>query len=168
MLRLQNGADQFDNLVMDRYGYAQIYASHGLYKYYQLTQEERVKQALIRHARAVRDNPPHNHDYESYFASIHSLLLGYEFTGDTQFLDEAVKRAAPMKTDELPKPFEALATQKKIAEALLEVSHLPIKGDFAATPRRITNWGPTQGLRVFGWTHIYNVPWLLYWLREGK
>lgn len=168
MLELQNGADQYDNLVIDRYGYSQIYASHGLYKYYQLTQEERVKQALIRHARAVRDNPPYNHDYESYFASIHSLLLGFEFTGEAQFLDEAVKRAETMKTDELSKSFEELGTQKKIAEALQEVSNLPKKGDFATRPRRISNWGPTQGLRVFGWTHIYNVPWLLYWLREGE
>lgn len=29
-------------------------------------------------------------------------------------------------------------------------------------------WDMTQGMRVFGWTHAYNVPWLLYWLRDGN
>ena len=76
MLQLQNGPDQYDNLAIDRYGYSQIYASHGLYKYFQLTKDERVRQALIRHARAVRDNPPYNHEYESYLATIHEFSSG--------------------------------------------------------------------------------------------
>lgn len=166
MLYLQNGPDQYDNLVIDRYGYSQIYASHGLYKYYQLTKNEKVKQALIRHARAVRDNPPYNHEYESYFATIHSLLVGYEFTQEKSFLKEAIHRAETMKTAELEQSFEQLGNQKKIAEALEAVSKLPKKGDFASRERWITNWSPTQGLRVFGWTHIYNLPWLMYWLEK--
>ena len=166
IIALQNGPDQYDALVIDRYGYSQIYASHGLYKYYQLTGEERVRQSLIRHARAIRDIPPYNHDYESFFSSIHSLLIGYEFTGEPSFLNEARIRSEQMKTDKLNKSFAELGSQGMIAEALHSVSHLPNKGDFSKPSRFGVNWSVTEGLRVFGWTHIYNVPWLLYWLRE--
>ena len=162
MIDLQNGPNQYDNLVMDRYGYTQIYASHGLSKYHQLTGDERTKQALLRHARAVRDNPPYNHEYESYLSTIHSLVLGFQYSGDQSFLDEAVSRAKVLKVDPLPVPFNDLGNQKNIAEALEAVSHLPKKGDFAARARWVSNWGPTQGLRVFGWTHIYNIPWLIH------
>ena len=169
LLELQNGPDQYDNLAIDRYGYSQIYISHGLYKYYQLTREERIRQALIRHARAVRDNPPYNHDYESLLATIHSLVIGYEFTREKSFLKEALARADCMKTDPLEQSFEELGNQKKIAEALEAVSNLPDKGYFSSRRRWVANWGPTQGLRVFGWTHIYNIPWLLPYLKEeGK
>ena len=173
-LDLQNGPDQYDNLVIDRYGYSQIYASHAMYKYYQLTGEERVRQSLIRHARAVRDNPPYNHEYESLLASIHSLVVGYEFTGENSFIDEAFRRAEVMKTDTLTKSFKELGSQRNIAESLREVSHLPTKGDFQTRFRRdpamrwFTNWDPTQGLRVFGWTHIYNIPWLMNWADKQK
>lgn len=164
-LALQNGPDQYDALVIDRYGYSQIYISHGLYKYYQLTGEERVRQSLIRHARAVRDNPPYNHDYESYLASIHPLLIGYEFTGELSFLDEAKHRAKSLESEKLESSFAELETQGKIAEALLAVDQMPTKGDFSKPRRWGVNWRITEGLRVFGWTHSYNVPWLLYWLR---
>lgn len=167
-LHLQNGPNQYDNLVIDRYGYSQIYASHGLSKYYQLTQDEQVKQALIRHARAVRDNPPYNHEYESLLATIHSLVLGYEYTGDKGFLAEAISRSEVMKTDSLPKSFAELGNQKNIAAALEAASHLPRKGDFQARSRWVSNWGPTQGLRVFGWTHIYNLPWLIFALEASE
>ncbi len=162
MLHFQNGPNQCDDLVMDRYGYSQIYASHGLYKYYQLTGEERLRQSLLRHARAVRDNPPYNHDYESYLSTIHSLVIGHELSGDVDFLREAKHRARWLKTKLLTEPFEKLGTQGNIAEALERVSHLPTKGYFATQERWVSNWGPTQGLRVFGWTHIYNIPWLLH------
>lgn len=168
MLYLQNGPDQYDNLVIDRYGYSQIYASHGLYKYYQLTKDERVRQALIRHARAVRDNPPYNHEYESFLATIHSLLLGYEFTKEESFLDEAKRRSEVLKMDELKQSFEQLGTQKAIGDALNAVSRLPDKGDLTPQSRWVENWNVLQGLRVFGWTHIYNIPWLIHWLDEHE
>lgn len=168
LLRLQNGPDQYDNLVIDRYGYSQVYATHGLYKYYQLTGEERYRQALIRHARATRDNPPYNHEYESYLATIHGLTIGYELTGEDSFLQEALQRAHHLKMDELKQSFEQLGTQQKIAEALEDASHLPDMGYFQTRSRWAANWSATQGLRVFGWTHIYNLPWLLHWLREGE
>jgi len=168
MLDFQNGADQYDNLLIDRYGYSQIYVSHSLYKYYQLTKSEKVQQALIRHARAVRDNPPYNHEYESYLATIHPLLVGYEFTGEQSFLDEALLRAETIKTDEIPQSFAELGSQKNIIEALHEASNLPAMGDFETSRRWPTNWNPTHGLRVFGWTHIYGVPWLMEYTDDKK
>lgn len=165
MLKLQAGSDQYNSLVMDRYGYTQVYASQSLSKYYQITGDERIKSSLIKHARAVRDIPPWNHKYESYLSSIHSLLIGYEYSSDPSFLNEAIKRAEVLKTDKLPKPFNSYSTQKLLAEALDNVSHLPedpenrdVRGD--------ANWSIKQGLRVFGWTHAYNVPYLLHWLRK--
>ncbi|MEE9372471.1 MAG: hypothetical protein V3V00_05400 [Saprospiraceae bacterium] len=166
LLALQNGPDQYDALVIDRYGYSQVYVSHGLYKYYQLTLDERVRQALIRHARAIRDNPPYNHDYESYFSSIHSLLVGYEFTREKSFLEEAKHRSKKLYMEKLEHSYADLGTQRNIAKAILAIDSMPKKGDFSKASRFGVNWSITQGLRVFGWTHIYNVPWLLYWLRE--
>ena len=55
-----------------------------------------------------------------------------------------------------------------LAEALRDVSNIPSKGNFGSRSRWIANWDTTQGLRVFGWTHIYNLPWLLNWLREEE
>ncbi|MFP4229442.1 MAG: hypothetical protein ACLFTE_11540, partial [Salinivenus sp.] len=60
MLRLQ--AEQGGNLIIDRYGYTQVYAARGLDKYYQMTGDSAVRDALIEHGRWVRDNPPHNHE----------------------------------------------------------------------------------------------------------
>lgn len=168
MIQLQNGSDQYGSLVIDRYGYSQIYASHSLYKYYQLTGEEKIKNALVSHARVVRDNPPYNHEFESYLATIHPLIVGYEYTGDQSFLDEAILRSEVMKTDRLEQSFEELGTQKNISKALEDVSHLPLKGDFQATQRWTSNWSPVHGLRVFGWTHIFNVPWLLDCIRKNN
>lgn len=162
MLKLQAGPDQYNSLVMDRYGYSQPYAIHGLYKYYQMTGEERVKHALILHAKALRDNPGWNHEYESYFASISGLVIGYELSGEKSLLKEAVKRAEQLRTDKLEQSFEELKTQEAIAQALEEVSNLPGADDYAeGSGRRATIWGMTMGLRIFGWTHIYNIPWLL-------
>ena len=168
LIKMQNGPNQYDNMVIDRYGYSQVYASHAMYKYYQLTRDEKARQSMLRHARTVRDNPPYNHEYESYFATIHSLLIGHEFTGDASFLTEAKRRAKTMNTDKLSQSFEELGTQKNIAEALEKASNLPLQGDFSTRRRRSSNWSPLHGLRVFGWTHIYNVPWLIYWLNNEE
>lgn len=168
MLDLQNGPNQYDNLLIDRYGYSQIYVSHSLYKYCQLTNNEKVRQALIRHARAVRDNAPYNHEYESLLATIHPLLVGYEYTGEKSFLDEAMLRAEVIKTDKIDSSFEELGTQQNIIDALMKTSNLPIKGDFQGARRWPANWNPTHGLRVFGWTHMYGVPWLMEYNEPSK
>ena len=150
--------EQGGNLLLDRYGYSQNYVAQGLYKYYQITGKKEVKKALVDHARWVKDVPPYNHQMESYLATIYPLLIGYEFTGNATFLDEAVKRAEVLKVDNLTNKSNNFSTQKEYSEALLKVSNLP-NGE-----GRPAIWGITHGLRVFGWTHAYNIPYLLYWL----
>jgi hypothetical protein len=163
MLRLQR--EQGGNLVMDRYGYTQVYAARGLDKYYQLTGDPAVRDALIRHARWVRDNPPLNHAMESYLSSISVLLLGYQLSGDRSLCRTAYERAQPLKTNSLPLSFEEASSQAELFEALEGVSSLPRSREH---PDRRPIWSITNGLRIFGWTHAYNVPYLVHWLeREG-
>ncbi len=160
MLELQKDADQAGSLVMDRYGYTNVYASNGLRKFYQMTGDGVVKDALVKHARRVRDLAPYNHDMESYLSSISSLVVGYELSEEESFLDEAKNRARHLKTDRLPRDIAEYENQQVLAEALESVSQLPDdEGGW-----RPAIWKISNGLRVFGWTHIYNVPWLLYWL----
>lgn len=162
MLELQKDSDQNGSLVIDRYGYSQIYVSQGLYKFYQLTGSEKVKDALVTHASWVKNNPPLNHKMESYLASIHSLLVGYEFSRDGTFLKEALQRAQLLQTDKLPKEPQDFENQKEFADALEKVSKLPDDPE----SRRGGIWKITNGLRIFGWTHIYNIPSLIYWLEQ--
>lgn len=163
MLRLQGTTDQGGSLAIERYGYAHVYVTQGLSKYYQITGDPRVRSALIRHARVVRDVAPLNHDMESYLASISSLLQGYELSRERSFLTEAIERAQVLKTDRLAVPFEQVETQGRLAELLEEASNLPDRPG----ARRPAIWKITNGLRVFGWTHAYNVPYLVYWLEEA-
>ncbi|MEC3966247.1 hypothetical protein [Flagellimonas halotolerans] len=156
MLELQER--QGGNLLLDRYGYSQTYVAQGLYKYHQITGKGNVKKALLKHARWVRDVPPLNHEMESYLATIYPLLLGYEISGERSYLDEAMARAELLKIGALPKKPEAYESANEYSEDLLKISNLPMsKG-------RFTNWQTNQGLRVFGWTHAYNIPYLLYWM----
>lgn len=161
LLELQKSSEQGGSLIIERYGYSQVYLSQGLYKYYQLTGDENVKEALITHAVWQRDNPSINHGMESFLASIPSILIGYEFTGDRSFLDEAVKRTEILKTDKLPMELMNYPNQKELVIALEKVSHLP---DDKESFRGEAIWKITNGLRVFGWTHIFSVPYLLYWM----
>lgn len=158
MLDLQK--EQGGNLILDRYGYSQTYASQGLYKYYQITGDKAVRKALIDHARWVRDLPPYNHEMESYLATIYPLLIGYEFSGNEAFLDEALKRSEFLKVSPLPENGNGFHSQQEYSEALLKISNLPKDNGKAAI------WETNQGLRVFGWTHAYNIPYLLYWLEK--
>lgn len=161
MLYIQDGTEQNNSLVVDRYGYSQVYASQGLSKYYQITKDDQVKRALIKHARSVRDNEPVAYLMESYLSSIHSLIVGYEFTKDKSFLDKAKERAEVLKTDFTSVKFDNNATQKQLAETLLKVSHFPQDPE-----KKYAEWDVRNALRVFGWTHAYNVPYLLYYLRN--
>ena len=107
--------------------------------------------------------PPLNHEMESYLATINPLLIGYEFSGKQSFLNEAIKRAEVLKVGKLSNDQYKFPNVEAFNEALLEVSNLP------KSRRAITNWEINQGLRVFGWTHAYNIPQLLYWLeKENK
>ncbi len=164
MMKLQYHPDQANSIVIDRYGYAQVYVSNGLRRYFQLTGDENVKQSAIDHAIRVRDVPPLNHDMESYLSSISSLVLGYEFSGEQSLLEEAIQRARHLKTDELPQNLFAYSNQQLLANALENVSHLPK----TETGFRPAIWKITNGLRIFGWTSIYNIPYLEYWMeKEG-
>lgn len=187
MLRLQ--FEQGGSLTLDRYGYAQIYASHGLYRYWSMTGDEDVRQALIRHARFVRDVPPLNHWMESYYSSIHSLALAYDLTGERPFLLETKRRIADMATAALPRPIDDAWTRQDLFDAYEAVSRLPPdpnrhrpstgrgrgRGTNAAAggrtpasaPRR-PGWSPTHGLRIFGWTHAYTLPYALAILDESR
>ncbi|MDF0718113.1 hypothetical protein PY092_18265 [Muricauda sp. 334s03] len=153
---------QGGNLLLDRYGYSQTYVAQGLYKYQQITGDEKVRKALLKHARWVRDVPPLNHEMESYLATIYPLLLGYEISGEKVYLDEALARAEKLKIGELPKEPDAYESAAEYSEDLLEISNLPM------SMGRFTNWQTNQGLRVFGWTHAYNIPYLLYWMDQER
>jgi hypothetical protein len=158
LLSLQK--EQGGNLLLDRYGYSQNYVAQGLYKYWQLTNDSSVKKALVEHARWVKDVPPLNHEMESYLASIYPLILGYEFTGNRIYLDEAIERAKVLRVDALNSKF---TNQKEYSEALKKISKLPTGEDGESTIWKIDN-----GLRAFGWTHAYNIPYLLYYLDQLK
>lgn len=164
MLELQKDSDQNGSLVIDRYGYSQVYVSMGFDKYFKSTGDQEVRKAMITHAMWLRDNPPLNHKMESYLSSIHSLLIGYEYSGDTSLFSEALHRAEALITDEISGDIDSYDNQKALAVSLEEVSNLP--EDLES--RRGTIWKFTNGLRVFGWTHIYNVPSLIYWLEYGN
>jgi hypothetical protein len=158
VLRLAEN-DQAGSLVLDRYGYADVYASHSLWKYYQMTGDRRVAAALARHARRVRDVPPLNHEMESYLSSVYSLVLGYELTGEPSLLAEIRQRMEVLKVDKLAKPFDAGWTQAGLGEALEAVSHLPKQTTSRFRPKPI--WSISNGFRVFGWTHAYTLPYAL-------
>jgi hypothetical protein len=156
---LHQADDQGGSLVLDRYGYADVYVSHSLAKYYQVTGDRRVGAALARHARRVRDVPPLNHEMESYLSSVYSLVLGYELTGEPSLLTEIRHRMEVLKTDKLAKPFDAGWTQASLGEALEAASHLPKQSSSRFRAKAI--WSISNGFRVFGWTHAYTLPYAL-------
>jgi hypothetical protein len=157
MLRVQE-REQGGSLVMDRFGYANIYVTHGLSKYLAMTGDRRVRAALIRHAQTMRDLEPLNHQMESYLSSIHSLVLGYDLTGDASYLNVMKRRLDVMKTDTLPRAIDDSWTQRDLAAALEHASHLPPDPN---RPGGRGLWAITNGIRVFGWTHGYTLPWAL-------
>ncbi len=148
--------EQGGSLVMDRYGYAQNYASYALARYLDRTGDRAVRAALVRHARRVRDVPPLSHGMESYLATIHSLVVGYDLTGEPSFLEELRRRLEVMRMDPLPRPIDDTWTQRELFVALEKASHLPRHPD-GSRPL----WSFTHGLRVFGWTHAYGLPFAL-------
>ncbi|MEP1982588.1 MAG: hypothetical protein ABJJ07_02920, partial [Maribacter dokdonensis] len=159
-LMLEFQERQGGNLLLDRYGYSQTYVAQGLYKYQQITGDEEIREALLDHARWVRDVPPLNHEMESYLATIYPLVLGYEISGEVGYLNEAMDRAEYLKIGELKKSPSEYENAKEYSEDLLEISNLP------NSKKKFTNWQTNQGLRVFGWTHAYNIPYLLYAMEQ--
>jgi hypothetical protein len=165
-LAMQIQATDGWSLNIDRYGYSQIYNSHGLMQYYRMTGDERVARAIVRHAIRVRDVKPFDHDMESYLASIHSLLMGYELSGERSLLETAVQRSRYLKTESLTGSVDGGITQREYAVLLESASNMPGFDEGRVHPFFGTRpiWAATNGLRVFGWTHAFNVPWLVYYL----
>lgn len=191
---LRQGFQQGGNLVIDRYGYTHVYVTPGLSRYLWVTDDPDIREALVRNARFARDNPPYNHFMESYLSSISSLALGYELTGDASYVEEIRRRALPLRQDKLPGPIDDSWTQAELYAALEKASHFPPDpGRFRpdeqerrAAPQRAEaegrpapagarvprldrpGWAFTNGLRVFGWTSAYPLPYALEALQRAQ
>jgi hypothetical protein len=163
-LKLQR--EQGGRANIDRYGYSQNYISHGLTKYLQFTESPEVERALVTHAQSMYDNPPLDHDMESYLSSIHMLLVGYDLTGEDKYFIEACRRSENLVMDELPEPFENYSTQGELADALESVSHLPSAGEGPSFRGRNPIWTFSGGMRIYGWTHAFNVPYTIERLQQ--
>jgi len=156
-----------DVLAIERYGYSQVYAAHGLHRYWLMTGDAVVRDALVRHARRERDVPSLNHWMESYMASLFPLAIGYELSGEPSLRDEAVRRARLLETAALPRPIGEGWTRDALAAALQPTDRLPdapswYRREFPAAARaRTPNWDPLHGLRFFGWTTGHGLPWAL-------
>jgi hypothetical protein len=153
---------QAGRIVIDRYGYTQNYVSHGLGRYLQMFPDREVELALVENARTLVQNPPLDHDMESYLSTVHALVVGYDLTGNQEYLIEACRRAAHLRTDEMERPLESYATQRELVEQMERVSNLPrqTRGHQALSGRAPV-WSLSNGLRIFGWTHAYGVPYLI-------
>ncbi len=152
---------------MERYGYSHHYVIWGLDRLLSIEDRAGAKReiegAIARHARRVRDVPPYNHQMESYLSSLSTLVAGYNLTEDARMLREMKKRLEILKLDPLGVPIVAGARQADLAAAIEKASHLP--GD----PTRLNGhalWAATNGLRVFGWTHAFTLPYALKTLEE--
>ncbi|WP_146198531.1 hypothetical protein [Rhodohalobacter mucosus] len=163
-LKLQR--EQGGRANIDRYGYSQNYISHGLSKYLQMRDRPDVERALVTHARSMYYNPPLDHDMESYLSSIHMLLVGYDLTGEENYLLEACSRSGHLVMDELPQPFESYSTQRDLADALEGASNLPGQGEGPSFRGGSPIWTFTGGLRIYGWTHAFNVAYTIDRLKQ--
>lgn len=170
MLRLQQ--EDAGSLAIERYAYAQVYATHALGRYLSMTGDARVREALVRHARHVRDVPPLSYWMESLLATLQPLALAYELTGEESFRMALAERVALMRTDPLPRPIDATWTRDALAAALLRTDHLPPAPPYARRdlPERLRveapNWSPVHGIRFFGWTHGLSLPWAMAVLHD--
>ncbi|MCU0255147.1 MAG: hypothetical protein MUF60_00235 [Vicinamibacterales bacterium] len=156
-----------DVLAIERYGYSQVYATHGLHRYWLMTGDTAVRDALVRHARRERDVPSLNHWMESYLASLFPLAIGYELSQEPSLREEAVRRARLLETAALPTPIGEGWTRAALAEALKDIDRIPdapswYRREFPAAARaRTPNWDPLHGLRFFGWTTGHGLPWVI-------
>lgn len=166
LLALQK--QQGDSLVVERYGYSHNYVIRGVDRFLSVNADADVKRtlesAIVRHARRVRDVPPFNHQMESYLSSLGALVAGYNLTGDEGMLREMKKRVDILKLDALGIEIAPGANQAEIAAAIEKASHLPSD---PARPKDRAIWSATNGLRVFGWTHAFTIPYALRSLEDA-
>lgn len=159
MLRLQK--QQGGRIAIDRYGYSQNYISHGLSKYQQMFDSPVVREALIDNAHSLYNVGPLDHDMESFLSSIHPLLVGYDLTGEEKFFLEACKRSSHLLVGEIDMPIHEFNSQGDLRDALEEVSNLPSAGEGPSFRGRNPIWTFSNGMRIFGWTHVFNVPYTI-------
>ena len=165
LLALQR--QQGDSLVVERYGYSHNYVIRGVDRFLAIDDNPATKReledAIVRHARRVRDVPPLNHQMESYLSSLGALVAGYNLTQDASMLKEMKKRLEILKLDPLGLPVDIAGKQTDIAAAIERSSHLPHD---PARPKERALWAATNGLRVFGWTHAFTLPYALKTLED--
>lgn len=153
---------QGDSLVVDRYGYSHHYVLRGFDRFLSIDDDparrQRIEAAIVRHARRVRDVPPLNHQMESYLSSLGALAAGYNLTRDEGMLKEMKKRLDILKMDPLSLALTEGSDQIELARAIEAASHLP---QDPARPADRALWSATNGLRVFGWTHAFTLPYAL-------
>lgn len=174
MLRLQR--EQGGSLVVDRYGYSHNYAIRAFQKIRTLlppksrataeaetigVSRDLVEKSLIEHARFVRDVVPMNHQMESYLSSLGALVAGYELTKDRSMRAEIQKRLDLMAMMPIATPADP--SQAAWAAAVESATHLPKDPD---RPKERALWAVTNGLRVFGWTHAFTLPYALKILED--
>ena len=137
--------------------------SHGLTKYLQMFYRPDVDRALVQHSRSIRDVPPVDHDMESYLSSIHMLITGYDLSGEESFLAEACKRSENLLVDEMQQSTGGLGefNQRDFAAEMERVSNLPTGGEGPSFRGRLPIWSFSNGMRIFGWTHAYSVPYMI-------
>lgn len=164
LLELQK--KQGGRMIIDRYGYSQNYLSHGLTKYMQMFDRPDIERAFVTHARSLLNVPPLDHDYESYLASIYTLIVAYDLTGLDIYLDEAIKRGQHLYVDEIKQPFNKFSTQKMLADEMEKVSHMPTAGEGPSFRGRQPIWAFSHGMRIFGWTHAFGIPYLIDRMEE--
>jgi hypothetical protein len=159
--------DQGDSLVVDRYGYSHNYVVRGVDRFLSINDDPdwrvRLEGAIVRHARRVRDVPPLNHQMESYLSSLGALVAGYNLTHDQGMLEEMKKRLDILKMEPLRLAITPDADQAELAIAIERASHLPAD---SARPADRALWSATNGLRVFGWTHGFTLPYALQTLDD--
>jgi hypothetical protein len=91
---------------------------------------------------------------------VYALAVGWDLTGEPSLLAEMKRRIDVLKTDALPRPAsDPTWTQASLFEALDKTSHLPRTAVRGA--RALPIWSATNGLRVFGWTHAYTLPYAI-------
>jgi hypothetical protein len=120
-----------------------------------------IERALVTHARSLINVPPLDHDYESYLSTIYTLILAYDITGFDFYLDEAINRGKFLYMDEIKQPFDKFQSQQALADELESVSHMPSAGEGPSFRGRQPIWKVSNGMRIFGWTHAFGVPYLI-------
>ena len=159
LLKMQR--QQGGRAVIDRYGYSQNYVSHGLLKYLQMFDRPDIERALVQNGRNLFQTPPIDHDFESYLSSIHPLIVAYDITGKDQYFEEACSRARHLIVDEMEYPFDSYTTQRELADEMERVSHLPADGEGPSFRGGLPIWSFSGGMRIFGWTHAFSLPYLI-------